>query len=127
MMMTIVSILLFFLVSDDIRFLNKDQFYKQINRNKITVVEFYAEWNNHNAVNDIKSLKNCDVYRVNIEEEIELKANYEINVVPTIIVFENGKEKNRYEANVMFQMCPKMFSCNKIQKDIGNIILEKFR
>jgi thiol-disulfide isomerase/thioredoxin len=126
-MIAIINILLFFLVSDDIKFLNKDQFYKQISRNKITVVEFYTHWNSHNAINDIKSLKNCDVYRVNIEEEIELKVDYKINVVPTVIIFENGKEKERYEANVMFQMCPKMFSCSKIQDKVGDIILEKFR
>ena len=94
-MKAISMILLLFLVSSDIQFLSKDQFYKQINRNKITVIEFYADWNSHNAVNNIKSLKDCDIYRVNIENETEIKIKYNINVVPTIVVFEKGKEKEK--------------------------------
>ena len=43
--------------------------------------------------------------------------------VPTIIVFDDGEEKMRFEANIMMQL---EATKKDIQKEIDKIMLEKF-
>jgi len=115
------------LLSFSIPFLNEEQLEKQLKKNKTTVIEFYASWNDINSVKELASLKGCDVYRVDIDKEPALQAKYNIVVVPTIVVFNKGKELKRYQANLLFQMCPSSFSCKKIQDKIDNLTMNKFR
>ena len=125
---TIVSLSsLLYLVSTDIPFLNKLELDKQLKKGGITIVEFYADWNKLNAVEDLKHLKDCKVFRVNIDEHPELREEYNIVVVPTIVMFKKGEEIKRYQANLMFKMCSKSFSCKKVQENINNQIMQKFR
>jgi len=125
---TIVSISsLFFLINTEIPFLNKTELDRQLKKNTITVIEFYADWNQINAVDKLKELKDCSVYRVNIDQQPDLREEYNIVVVPTIIVFKKDEEIKRYQANLMFMMCPNSFSCKKVQENINNEIMQKFR
>ena len=124
-MKTLVCILLS--ISTTIPFLTEEQLSKQLKKNAITVIEFYAVWNDGNAVNDLSKLKGCDVFRVNIDNEPKVQSKYNVIVVPTIIIFINGEELKRYQANLLFKMCPKSFSCNNIQENIDNQTMQKFR
>ena len=108
--------------SQEVKFLSKEEFKK---RNQgITVVEFWANWNKGNQYQNLSELKNCKAYRVCIESNMELATKYKIISVPTIIVFNNGIEKYRYEANVSFQLQTKH---TNIQDKIEEIIMERFR
>ena len=68
----------------------------------ICVVQFNASWNAGNSVDYLDKLTDCEVMNVNIDEGT-YQSDYEIVVVPTIIVF-NGKEVERFQANIMMQM-----------------------
>ena len=68
----------------------------------ICVVQFNASWNSSNSVDYLDKLTDCEVMNVNIDEGT-YQSDYEIVVVPTIIIF-NGKEVERFQANIMMQM-----------------------
>ena len=68
----------------------------------ICVVQFNASWNASNSVDYLSKLTDCEVMNVNIDEGT-YQSDYEIVVVPTIIVF-NGKEVERFQANIMMEM-----------------------
>ena len=112
---------------DGIEFLNERSFKHKVDNNRdITVVEFYAEWNAYNQCDYLKKFKDCKVYRVNIDAYPGLAKKYEVKAVPTLIIFDGGEEKAKYEANLMFQATGK-FSYEVVQENIEKIILEKFQ
>ena len=98
------------------------KFSKIINKD-IVVIEFYADWNEANKFTDLKHLKDCKIYRINIDDEPILKDDYTIKTIPTIIVFDNGKENIRYEADLSLKL---QITKKDIQKTIEKIILTKF-
>jgi hypothetical protein len=69
---------------------------------EICVVQFNASWNGSNSVDYLDKLTDCDVMNVSIDEGTWQK-DFGIVVVPTIIVF-NGKEVERFQANIMMVM-----------------------
>ena len=81
----------------------------------ICVVQFNASWNVSNNVDYLGNLTDCEIMNVNIDEG-SYQADYKIVVVPTIIVF-NGKEVERFQANIMMEM-------EATKKDVQNIIDE---
>ena len=90
----------------------------------ITVVEFWAGWNSANEFKELVKLKDCSVYRVDIMTEADIQAEYNITAIPTIIIFDNGVEKERFGANIMFQL---EVDRKVIQNSIDTIILNKFQ
>ena len=81
----------------------------------ICVVQFNASWNVSNNVDYLSNLTDCEIMNVNIDEG-SYQNDYKIVVVPTIIVF-NGKEVERFQANIMMEM-------EATKKDVQNIIDE---
>ncbi len=90
----------------------------------ISVVEFWADWNSANQFNEITKLKEAEKYRVDIMHCTDLQTEYNITAIPTVIIFDNGVEKERFNANIMFQL-----EADKkvIQNSIDTIILNKFQ
>ena len=97
----------------------KDNIAKDIN-----VVEFWADWNKANQFNELIKLKDTNVYRVDIMHCSNLQVDYNITAIPTVVIFDNGVEKERFNANIMFQL-----EADKkvIQNSIDTIILNKFQ
>ena len=87
----------------------------------ICVVQFNASWNASNSVNYLDKLTDCEVMNVNIDEGT-YQSDYEIVVVPTIIVF-NGKEVERFQANIMMQM---EATRKEVQSVVDEIIYSDF-
>ena len=87
----------------------------------ICVVQFNASWNASNSVDYLGELTDCEVMNVNIDEGT-YQSDYEIVVVPTIIVF-NGKEVERFQANIMMQM---EATCKEVQSVVDEIIYSDF-
>tara|TARA_R100000329_G_scaffold35921_1_gene33744 strand:- start:292 stop:660 length:369 start_codon:yes stop_codon:yes gene_type:complete len=81
----------------------------------ICVVQFNASWNASNSVDYLDKLTDCEVMNVNIDEGT-YQSDYEIVVVPTIIVF-NGKEVERFQANIMMQI-------EATRKEVQNVVDE---
>ena len=69
----------------------------------VCVVQFNAGWNSANDVEWVEKLKNCEVIYIDIAADAASQAEYEIVVVPTIIVF-NGEEIKRFQADISFAM-----------------------
>ena len=87
----------------------------------ICVVQFNASWNAGNSVDYLDKLTDCEVMNVNIDEGT-YQSDYEIVVVPTIIVF-NGKEVERFQANIMMQM---EATRREVQDGVDEIIYSDF-
>ena len=90
----------------------------------VSVVEFWAEWNKQNQFEELNKLKETGKYRVDIMIDSDLQAEYKITAVPTIIIFDNGVEKERFNANIMFQL---EADKKTIQNSVDTIILNKFQ
>ena len=81
----------------------------------ICVVQFNASWNQSNSIDYLGDLTDCEVMNVSIDQGT-YQSDYGIVVVPTIIVF-NGKEVERFQANIMMQM-------EATRKDVQGVIDE---
>ena len=67
----------------------------------VCVVEFNASFNAANSVDWIDNLSDCKGRRVDIATEPDLQKEHKIVVVPTVIVFNEGEEVKRFQANIM--------------------------
>ena len=94
---------------------------QNICKKDVCVVEFNASWNEQNAVNYLEELTDCGVKRINIDEG-SWQEDYNIVVVPTIIVF-NGEEVKRFQADVSFSMKAKL---EEVQAVVDEIIMSSF-
>jgi len=90
---------------------------------QVTVSHFNAEWNKANSVEWVNKLKDCDVIKVDIVKEPKLQQKHQIVVVPTIIIFLDGEEVKRYQADVSFTM---KATREEVQEKIEEIIMENF-
>ena len=94
---------------------------QNICKKDVCVVEFNASWNEQNAVDYLEELTACGVKRISIDEG-SWQEDYNIVVVPTIIVF-NGEEVKRFQADVSFSMKAKL---EEIQAVVDEIIMSDF-
>tara|TARA_R100000655_G_scaffold3833_2_gene12718 strand:+ start:654 stop:1061 length:408 start_codon:yes stop_codon:yes gene_type:complete len=104
-------------------FISAKSFDKKIS-NDIVVIEFWAEWNDKNKFEDLSKLNECQKYRVDINENESLKDKYNIMALPTVIIFNDGKQEKRFNANISFELNA---TKKDIQNIIDNLILQKFR
>ena len=88
----------------------------------ICVVEFNASWNSANNVAWINKLSDCETKRILIDKGSWQK-DFSIVVTPTIIVFVNGEEEKRYQANIMMTM---EATQKEIQEKIDEIMMDSF-
>ncbi len=103
-------------------FISNDEF-KNKTAKDIVAVEFWVGWNSSNEFSELSELNDCSKYRVDIEKHPQLQEKYNVTSIPTVIIFESGEEKERFNANIMFEL-----EANKkqIQKSIDNIMFAKF-
>ena len=71
---------------------------------QIVVTEFNAEWNAANKVDWLEKLSDCDIAKVDIMKQTELQKKHKIVIVPTIIIFKDGEEIKRFQADLSFKM-----------------------
>ena len=88
----------------------------------ICVVEFNASWNDANNVTWLYKLSDCETKRILIDKGSWQK-EFSIVVTPTIIIFVDGEEKKRYQANIMMVM---EATRKEVQEKIDEIIMEDF-
>ena len=88
----------------------------------ICVVEFNASWNEKNNVTWLHKLDDCKTKRILIDKG-DWQKKFSIVVTPTIIIFVDGEETKRYQANIMMEMEAKL---EELQDKIDEIIMEDF-
>ena len=96
-------------------------FGQNICKEDVCVVEFNAGWNESNSVDYLNKLTDCGIKRINIDKG-DWQKKYNIVVVPTIIVF-NGKEVERFQADLTFAI---KATKEDIQDVVDEILMEDF-
>jgi len=80
--------------------INSSNFKQKISEGK-SVVDFWAEWCGPCKIlaptfeelsNEVKDI---NFYKLNVDESSDIAAQNEVQGIPTLIVFENGKEIRR--------------------------------
>jgi thiol-disulfide isomerase/thioredoxin len=104
-------------------FITSSNFNKKIAKD-IVVVEFWAGWNASNEFKELIKLKDCVVYRVDISAHMDIQMDYDIAAIPTVVIFDNGEEKERFKPNVMFQLDADK---KTIQNSVDTLTLNKFQ
>ena len=89
----------------------------------VCVVEFNASFNSANSVDWIDELSDCKGKRVDILVSPELQKEYKIVVVPTVIVFNDGEEVERFQANIMMQL---EATQDEVQEAVDEILMSAF-
>ena len=88
----------------------------------ICVVQFNAGWNSANDVEWHGKLKDCEIHYIDIATNSKAASEWEIVVVPTIIVF-NGKEVKRFQADISFAM---KATKKEVQEVVDEILMDQF-
>lgn len=99
--------------------LNDENFHES--QEGLSVVEFWADWNETNNCDWLSKVEGAKIYRININSQIS--ENYDIKVLPTIIVFFDGDEITRFEGNLSFKLCPKS-TPRKVKKIVRKVLNE---
>lgn len=89
----------------------------------MVVVEFNASFNDANKVLWLSKLSDCETQRVDIVADSRWSSEYKIVVVPTLVIFNNGEEVKRFQANIMMTM---EATREQVQESIDEIIMEAF-
>ena len=109
----------------ELKSLQQVQFLSQ---SECIVVQVNADWNAKASL-DLGDLDNCRWFNASIDnkEYGAIIANeWKVKSVPTIIMFEYGKEIKRFEAGLSFQL-DKANILEKINKEIDEIMLRRFQ
>jgi thiol-disulfide isomerase/thioredoxin len=94
--------------------------YIQITANEFcAVIEVNASWNWENKI-PLEKLENCYIAYVDLSNKqigAVIQKEWDIRVVPTIIIFEYGKEVKRFEADLSMKFREDEI-LNKIRQEI---------
>ena len=90
---------------------------------QIEVKYFYAQWNAANEIEWVEKLTDCDIEKYDIGTKPEDAGKYKVVVVPTILIFQDGEEVERYQADISFKMSA---TREEIQDKIDELIMSAF-
>ena len=91
---------------------------------QITVKHFNAGWNEANGVDWIMDLKDCHTKGyVDIAKDPDVQKEHKIAVVPTIIIFKDGEEVARFQADLSFKM---VATKEEVQEEINEQLMSDF-
>ena len=91
---------------------------------QIEVKQFNAGWNSANDVNWVMDLEDCKTISYSdIASNTEDQTKYKIAVVPTIIIFKDGEEVARFQADLSFKM---VATKEEVQEEISNQLMSDF-
>ena len=83
------------------KIINKEEFENEVLKSKLVLVDFFATWCGPcqmlaPILEEVsKENKNCDIVKIDIDKERDLALEYEIEFIPTMILFKDGKELDR--------------------------------
>lgn len=84
--------------------ITKDNFEEEvINSDKPVLIDFYASWCEpckrmepiiENLAEELSDAKIC---KIDVDEQPEISDEYEIEIIPTLVVFKDGNVKSRFK------------------------------
>ena len=89
----------------------------------LCVVQFNAGFNEANKVTWLGGLSDCENAFIDIQTDAKAAGKYKIVVVPTIVIYNDGEEVARFQANIMMQM---ESTQKEIQSKIDEILMDTF-
>ena len=91
---------------------------------QIKICQFNASWNSANEVPWVGDLKDCQtISYVDIATDPKSQTEHKIAAIPTIIIFKDGVEVARFQADLSFKM---MATREEVQEEIDNILMSDF-
>ena len=91
---------------------------------QIKVVQFNAGWNKANDIPWVMSLKDCKTKAyTDIAANPNEAKKYKISSVPTIIIFKDGEEVARFQADLSFTLTA---TKEEVQEKIDEVIMSDF-
>ena len=99
-----------------------------LSQNQCVVIQVNADWNIGSSI-DLGKMKNCVWFNASIDNKeygAVIASEWKIVSVPTIIMFEKGKEIKRFEAGLSFKLNADDIK-KAIEKEIDNILLRRFQ
>ena len=99
-------------------------FWCSLSYGQIEVRQFNAGWNSPNSVNWVMDLEDCKtIGYTDIATDTEAQTKHKIAVVPTIIIFKDGEEVARFQADLSFKM---VATREEVQEEIDNQLMSDF-
>ena len=89
---------------------------------QVTAIHFNADWNEANDVEWFNKLSDVKKERLDISDDNN-QTKHSIAIVPTIIIFDDGEEVKRFQADLSFKM---VATKKEIQEYIDELIISKF-
>ena len=90
---------------------------------QIEVKYFNAAWNSANEIEWIDKLTDCEIEKYDIGTSPADAGKYKVVVVPTILIFQDGEEVERYQADISFKMSA---TREEVQDEIDELIMSAF-
>jgi len=91
---------------------------------QIEVKHFNAGWNSANDVSWFMDLEDCKTKgTTDIAKNPDIATKHKIAVVPTIIIFKDGEEVARFQADLSFKM---IATREEVQEEISNQLMSDF-
>jgi len=90
---------------------------------QIVVTHFNAAWNDPNKVSYIGELTDCDIVYVDIAVAPKLQKKHNIIVVPTVVIYKDGEEMKRFQADISFSL---QATRKEMQEVIDELLMEDF-
>ncbi len=91
---------------------------------QITITQFNASWNSVNDVDWLKKLSDVDKIKyIDIAENTKAQQKHEIVVVPTIVIYKDGEEVKRLQADISFAI---KATREELQEYIEELLMEDF-
>ena len=91
---------------------------------QIQVTHFNAGWNSSNDVDWFMDLEDCKTKGyTDIAKDTDAQTKHKIAVVPTIIIFKDGEEVARFQADLSFKM---VATKKEVQEEIDNQLMSDF-
>jgi len=93
-------------------------------RAQMKVMYFNAAWNAGNDVAWVSELKEVSTASyVDIGTDKKAQSKYQIAVIPTILIFKDGEEVKRFQADLSFKM---VATREEVQEEINNQLMSDF-
>ena len=90
---------------------------------QIVVTHFNAEWNDPNKAEWVGELEECEITYVDIAASPKIQKKHKVIVLPTIIIFKDGEEARRWQADLSFKM---IVTREELQDYIDELLMEDF-
>ena len=87
---------------------------------QIEVKYFNAAWNSANEIEWVDKLSDCNIEKYDIGANPTDAGKFKVVVVPTIIIFQDGEEVERYQADISFKMSA---TREEVQDEIDELVM----